>query len=160
MASISPVPFLQFIDANGNPLAGGKLYTYAAGTTTPLATYTTNAGTVSNTNPVILDSAGRASVWLSSSPYKFVLYDSTNVLVYTTDNISNAGAGVMQPAVVATAGQTVFTVLPYAMGGSAIVAVNGLTEEYNVAYTETSNTTITFVSPGLSVGDRVTVRSI
>jgi len=160
MASISPVPFLQFIDANGVPLAGGKLYTYAAGTTTPLATYTAYAGTVSNANPVILDSAGRASVWLGGGSYKFVLKDSTNVLVYTTDNISNSGAGAMQPAVVATQGQTVFTVLPYIMGGSTIVAVNGLTEEYNVAYTETNSTTITFVSPGLSVGDRVTVRSI
>jgi hypothetical protein len=160
MATISPVPFLQFFDANGDPLSGGKLYTYVAGTTTPLATYTTYAGTVSNANPVIMDSAGRASVWLGVDSYKFVLKDSTDVLVYTTDNIVNSGIESMQPAVVATAGQTVFTVLPYTMGGSAIVAVNGLTEEYNVAYTETNSTTITFVSPGLSVGDRVTVRSI
>ena len=159
MATISPVPFLQFVDANGDPLAGGKLYTYAAGTTTPLATYTTNAGNIANANPVILDSAGRASVWLAAGVYKFVLTDSTDVLSYTTDNIAGT-YGSMQPAVVATQGQTVFTVLPYTMGGSAIVAVNGLTEEYNVAYTETNSTTITFVSPGLSVGDRVTVRSI
>ena len=159
MAAISPVPFLQFIDANGNPLSGGKLYTYAAGTTTPLATYTTSAGTITNANPVILDSAGRASVWLAAGVYKFVLKDSTDVLVYTTDNITGTYGG-MQPAVVATQGQTVFTVLAYTMGGSTIVAVNGLTEEYNVAYTETNSTTITFVSPGLSVGDRVTVRSI
>jgi hypothetical protein len=160
MANISPVPFLQFIDANGNPLSGGKLYTYVAGTTTPLATYTTNAGNIANTNPVILDAAGRASVWLGAGSYKFVLKDSSDVLIYTTDNIVNAGLGPMQPAVVATLGQTVFTVLPYTMGGSAIVAVNGLTEEYNVAYVETNSTTITFVAPGLSFGDRVTVRSI
>lgn len=160
MANISPVPFLQFIDANGNPLSGGKLYTYVAGTTTPLATYTTYAGNIANTNPVILDSAGRASVWLGAGSYKFVLKDSSDVLIYTTDNIVNAGLGPMQPAVVATLGQTVFTVLPYTMGGSAIVAVNGLTEEYNVAYVETNSTTITFVAPGLSSGDRVTVRSI
>ena len=159
MAAISPVPFLQFFDANGIPLAGGKLYTYAAGTTTPLDTYTTNSGGTANANPVILDSAGRASVWLGAAMYKFVLKTSVDVLVYTTDNIVGYYGG-MQPAVVATAGQTVFTVQPYTTGGSAIVAVNGLTEEYNVAYTETNSTTITFVSPGLSVGDRVTVRSI
>jgi hypothetical protein len=159
MATISPVPFLQFFDANGAPLAGGKLYTYAAGTTTPLATYTTNTGNISNANPVILDSAGRASVWLGAGSYKFVLKASTDVLVYTTDNIVNAGAGTMQPAVVATQGQTVFTVLPYTMGGSAIVTRNGLVQEYNVDYTETNSTTITFAT-GLSAGDRVTVRSV
>ena len=158
MATISPVPFLQFIDANGAPLAGGKLYTYAAGTTTPLATYTTYAGTVSNANPVILDSAGRASVWLGAGSYKFVLKDSTDVLVYTTDNIVNSGPGTMQPAVVATQGQTGFTVLPYTMGGSTIVTRNGLVQEYNMDYTETNSTTITFAT-GLSAGDRVTVRS-
>jgi hypothetical protein len=160
MATISPVPFLQFIDANGVPLAGGKLYTYVAGTTTPLATYTAYAGTTPNANPVILDSAGRASVWLGAGSYKFILKDSTDVLVYTTDNIVNAGSGTMQPAVVATQGQTVVTVLPYTMGGSAIVARNGLVQEYNVDYAETNNTTITFVAPGLSAGDRITVRSI
>jgi len=158
MATISPVPFLQFIDANGAPLAGGKLYTYEAGTTTPLATYTTNAGNIANANPVILDSAGRASVWLATGMYKFVLKDSTDVLSYTTDNISGT-YGAMQPAVVATQGQTVFTVLPYTMGGSTIVARNGLVQEYNVDYTETNSTTITFAT-GLSAGDRVTVRSI
>jgi len=158
MATISPVPFLQFIDANGAPLAGGKLYTYEAGTTTPLATYTTNAGNIANANPVILDSAGRASVWLATGMYKFVLKDSTDVLSYTTDNISGT-YGAMQPAVVATQGQTVFTVLPYTTGGSAIVARNGLVQEYNVDYTETNSTTITFAT-GLSAGDRVTVRSI
>ena len=160
MANISPVPFLAFFDSNGNPLSGGKLYTYVAGTTTPLSTYTTNAGNIANANPVIMDAAGRASVWLGAGSYKFVLKDANDVLIYTTDNINNTSLGTMQPAVVATAGQTVFTVLPYTTGGSAIVAVNGLTEEYNVAYTETNSTTITFVSPGLAAGDRVTVRSI
>ena len=158
MAAISPVPFLQFVDANGAPLAGGKLYTYAAGTTTPLATYTTVSGATPNSNPVILDSAGRASVWLGGSSYKFVLKTSADVLSYTTDNIAGT-YGTAQAAVIATAGQTVVTVGLYVMGGSAIVTVNGLTQEYNVSYTETNTTTITIAS-GLSVGDRVIVRSM
>ncbi len=57
--------FNQFLDDNGDPLAGGKLYSYEAGTSTPLATYTDVTGSVANSNPVILDSGGRASVWIS-----------------------------------------------------------------------------------------------
>jgi hypothetical protein len=88
MAAISPTPKLQFFDANGNPLAGGKLYTYAAGTTTPLATYTDAGGLTPNANPVILDSRGEASVWLGTSAYKFRLTTATNVDVWTVDDIT------------------------------------------------------------------------
>ena len=86
-ATLSPAPKLQFFDANGNPLVGGKLYSYAAGTTTPLATYANYNGSISNTNPVILDSRGEANVWLSSSYYKLKLVDSSDVEIWTVDNI-------------------------------------------------------------------------
>lgn len=86
-ATLSPSPKLQFFDANGNPLVGGKLYSYAAGTTTPLATYADYDGTTTNTNPVILDSRGEADVWLSSSYYKLKLTDSNNVEIWTVDHI-------------------------------------------------------------------------
>jgi hypothetical protein len=87
MTALATPPKLQFLDANGAPLVGGKLYTYAAGTTTPLATYTDFGGGTPNANPVILDSRGEASVWLGTALYKMALYDSTNVLVWTVDNI-------------------------------------------------------------------------
>ena len=86
-ATLSPSPKLQFFDANGNPLVGGKLYSYAAGTTTPLATYADYNGSTTNTNPVILDSRGEADVWLSSSYYKLKLTDSNNVEIWTVDHI-------------------------------------------------------------------------
>lgn len=86
-ATLSPSPKLQFFDANGNPLVGGKLYSYAAGTTTPLATYADYDGSTTNTNPVILDSRGEADVWLSSSYYKLKLTDSNNVEIWTVDHI-------------------------------------------------------------------------
>lgn len=89
-ASLSSVPKLQFFDANGNPLVGGKLYTYAAGTTTPLATYTDSSAGTPNTNPIILNSRGEANVWLSNTTYKFVLKTSADVEIWTVDNISNA----------------------------------------------------------------------
>jgi hypothetical protein len=88
--NLSSVPKLQFFDANGNPLVGGKLFTYAAGTTTPLATYTDSTGVTPNTNPIILDSRGEANVWLDATQYKFELKTSADALIWTVDNISNA----------------------------------------------------------------------
>jgi len=85
---ISPQPKLQFLDNNGVPLSGGKVYTYAAGTTTPLTTYTDYTGNTANSNPVILDSRGECSIWLGTSSYKFKLATSTDVEVWTVDNIS------------------------------------------------------------------------
>lgn len=90
MAAIAPQPKLQFFDANGNPLAGGKLYSYAAGTTTPLATYTDSTGGSANPNPIILDSRGEASVWLGSALYKLRLDSAASVNIWTVDNIGGA----------------------------------------------------------------------
>ncbi len=92
MATIAPVFKFQFLDGNGNPLTAGKLYTYQAGTTTPYATYTTAAGSVLNTNPIILDSAGRADIFLTAGAgYKFVLTNASDVTQYTVDNITAPG---------------------------------------------------------------------
>tara|TARA_R110000868_G_scaffold74430_2_gene215280 strand:+ start:1418 stop:3490 length:2073 start_codon:yes stop_codon:yes gene_type:complete len=83
----------QFFDNNGIPLAGGLIYTYAAGTTTPQATYTTSAGSIANANPIVLDSAGRVpnEVWMTSGlTYKFVLKTSVGVQIGSYDNIPAA----------------------------------------------------------------------
>jgi hypothetical protein len=91
--NLSPVggAAAQFLDNNGNPLTGGKLFTYAAGTTTPQATFTTFAGNVAHANPIILDAAGRVpggEIWLTvGANYKFSLFTSANVLIATWDNI-------------------------------------------------------------------------
>lgn len=78
-------------DADGDPLSGGKLYAYAAGTSTPQATYTTRAGDIANTNPVVLDANGEADVWLSPGVnYRLVLKDSSDVIQNTVDNFGNA----------------------------------------------------------------------
>jgi hypothetical protein len=103
----------QFCDLNGNPLSGGKLYTYAAGGTTPAVTYTTSAGTpgTENANPIILDSAGRVpqQIWLpNGTSYKFVLTTSTDVPVWTKDNIPGifADTALSALSVAYTAGYT------------------------------------------------------
>lgn len=64
MASLSPSAKQQFLTNAGAPAAGYSLYTYATGTTTPLATYTDKAGSVVNTNPIVLDARGEAIVYL------------------------------------------------------------------------------------------------
>src|SRR6185295_15748501 len=81
----------QFFDNNGIPLAGGLIYTYFAGTTTPLATFTDNTGLIGNTNPIVLDAAGRPphQIWIqNNTPAKFIINSSTNVTIRTEDNIS------------------------------------------------------------------------
>ena len=93
----------QFFDNNGVILTGGKLYSYAAGTTTPQTTYTSASGSTAHTNPIILNSAGRVAtgeIWLTAgNNYKFALYTSTDVLIATYDNITGInGTGIASNA--------------------------------------------------------------
>jgi hypothetical protein len=93
MASVLLSPYgngQQFFDNNGVPLAGGLIYTYQAGSSTPLVTYTDNGGTIANANPIVLDASGRTpqEIWLLTGfSYKFILRDSDGVLIQTLDNI-------------------------------------------------------------------------
>ena len=91
-ATLSPPPKLQFFTAGGIPLVGGHLYTYAAGTVTPLATYTDASGTTQNPVDIVLDARGEApnGVWLNGASYKFVLAsaDAPAVAIWTVDNVN------------------------------------------------------------------------
>lgn len=85
----------QFFDNNGVPLSGGKIYTYEAGTSTPLATYTSSLGNTAHTNPIVLDSAGRVpsggEIWNNYAyPYKFIVKTSTEVTISTFDNVGGS----------------------------------------------------------------------
>jgi hypothetical protein len=93
--SLSPIAGAgwQFFDNNGVILSGGKLYTYAAGTTTPQTTYSSISGSTPNANPIVLDAAGRVSgsneVWLTDgAAYKFVLKTNIDVQLWSVDSIS------------------------------------------------------------------------
>src|ERR1039458_9140980 len=95
VASAPPLHF-QFFDSNGVPLANGKLYTYAAGTTTPLNTYVDASGTVQNPDPILLDASGSPSngsvqtgIFLANLSYKFVAYNVGNVFQWSVDNVSS-----------------------------------------------------------------------
>jgi hypothetical protein len=84
----------QLFDDSGNVLTGGKIYTYEAGTTTPLTTYTSSAGNIAHPNPIILNAAGRVptgEIWLDYSYlYKFVVTTSADVLIATYDNVGGS----------------------------------------------------------------------
>ena len=137
----------QFFTNSGVILSGGKLYTYAAGTTTPQPTYTSSSGNTAHQHPIELDSAGRVpggEIWLTAAPYKFALYTSTNVLIATYDNISGIGAAEYQvQRFVGTGSQTVFTLSSASLGENfTLVYINGVYQQKNT-YT-VSGTTLTF----------------
>jgi len=97
-ANLMPWPLAKFYYPGTNlPLVGGKVYTYIAGTSTPLATYPTPAATpgTENTNPIILDVNGEASIYLTNgSSYKINVTTSTDVQIpnYPIDNIIGPNA--------------------------------------------------------------------
>ena len=133
--SLSPTPKLQFFDLNGAPLSGGLLYTYAAGTTTPLTTYTDSTGVSANTNPIVLDSRGEANVWLGAAIYKFALYTSVGVLIWTVDNINGS---TFASNATGDGTTTAFSVV----NGFTAIYINGVYQNRNT-YTVTSGT-VTF----------------
>jgi hypothetical protein len=137
----------QFFTNSGVILSGGKLYTYASGTTTPKTSYTSSSGVTAHTNPIILDSAGRVpggEIWILPSPYKFSLYTSNNVLIATYDNIFGVGAAAFQvDNFTGTGLQTVFTLSNVSQGENfTFVYINGVYQQKNTY--AVSGVTLTF----------------
>jgi hypothetical protein len=168
--SVTPSPIggfaAQFFDNNGVILSGGKIYTYAAGTTTPQASYTSASGTTPHSNPIILDSAGRVpggEIWLTDGlVYKFVIETSTGILLGTYDNITGVNSNfvnytVQEEVITATAGQTVFNLstINYTPGTNSLtVYIDGVNQYVGDSYLETDSDTVTFTS-GVHVGGEV-----
>lgn len=100
MATANLVPFFnaQFIDDTGVPLASGKLFTYISGTTTNQVTYQDQGEVATNTNPIILDAAGRCNLWVAPAlVYTFKLTRADNTVLKTWDNVAGAA---LAPSVV------------------------------------------------------------
>ena len=103
---LSPIgnSMTPFLGLDTLPLGGGLLYTYQAGSTTALATYTGVDGLIPCANPIVLGANGipATEIWLSSTnAYKFVLANSSNVTLYTYDNMSgipSAGSVINVPS--------------------------------------------------------------
>jgi len=107
----APSPVFTGLDSNGDPVAAGLLFTYLAGTSTKVATYTDVDLSSANTNPIVLDSAGRATIFLDQGvSYKFVLAPSTDTdpptsPIWTRDNIQGVPASELLATITGTAGE-------------------------------------------------------
>src|SRR5277367_860499 len=86
---LPPVFTPQFFYPNGQPLAGGLLYSYQAGTSIPAPTYTDSTGLTVNANPIVLNSRGECSLWIPINTFlKFTLADPSNNTIWTRDQTS------------------------------------------------------------------------
>jgi hypothetical protein len=126
----------QFFDNNGVILTGGLVYTYAAGTTTPQVAYTTSAGNVAHTNPIVLDSAGRVAsggeIWLTDAvAYKFVLKTSAAVTIGTYDNVTGNASGIYA-AFAASSGSSLVGFIQAGAGAVATTAQTKMREAISV----------------------------
>lgn len=157
--TLAPVLKQHFDDNNGAPLSGGKLFTYAAGTTTKLATYTDSTGGTSNVNPVILNSRGECDLWLSPSFYRFVLSPPTDTdpptnPIWTVDDVNGAGGGSAQAsniaglkAIVGTSGASALVQGYYTAGDGG-----GGLYFWNATSTATDNGGTIIQATGVSTG--------
>jgi len=119
--TLSPVGRQYFTDSNGDPLSGGKVYTYQAGTSTPATTYSDVDLLVANANPIILDAAGRCVIYLASSSYKYVVYTSADSLIWSQDNIASVASQAVLGEV-------------FSFGGDSATPVTGTTYPSGATY--------------------------
>lgn len=89
MATLMPEGKQSFTDNAGNPLVGGKVWTYNSGTSTPRPTYQDAAGLVPNTNPVILDARGEATIFWDGV-YTVVLMTASDVPLWTVNGAASS----------------------------------------------------------------------
>lgn len=157
MAVLAPEPKAQFFAADGTPLVGGKVYTYAAGTTTPLSTFTDASALTPNTNPIILDARGECNLWFATATsYKVILKDENDVLQWSVDNIATYGTIASQNSNnVTITGGTITGVtatfnLTGDVSGNAGTVTNGV---YLTATQTLTNKTITGLASASTVND-------
>ncbi len=131
MASIAPVAPQQYFDNNGNPLSGGKVYTYDAGTTTPRLTWSDINETVPNANPIILDAAGRANIYWRGI-YKIEVRTSADVLVSTFDNYNVENATTILSTIAGPGGASLIGFIQAATGAVSHNVQEKLSERVSV----------------------------
>jgi hypothetical protein len=138
-----PWPKACFYDGNGAVLAGGKLFAYAAGTSTPQAMYADSTGTIQLTNPATLDAGGCLSIWIGPLTYKFKLTDSSLAQIWTVDNVSDVG-------------QLAYTKFVYLLpaGGATQTIVGALGAKYFIgtqAHTTSTGVRVSLLDPSFTL---------
>lgn len=120
---IATSPRHKFFDNNGNPAVDYLLYTYAAGTTTPIVTHQDQAQSSANTNPIVLDANGECLLWLATGQeYKFVLKTPGGSTIRTTDDISGADVSGLRADLASTATGKGADLVGYLPAGAGAVA--------------------------------------
>ena len=164
----SPVPVVQYLDQNGKPLSGAFICSFAGGTSTPQATYTDSTASTQNTNPIVLDVYGRASIWLKQQSYKLVLYvggngacPGTGAVQWSSDNIwaifqqvnslnSLIGtvtlAGTANQVIITPSGNTLTFTLPQSIATTS-----------NVTFANIAGTKLNMTAGPLTIGGTYTV---
>lgn len=144
----------QFFDNIGNPLNGGKIYTYVATTTTPLVAYTDSTGGVAHSNPIVLDSAGRVpaggEIWLNYAyKYKFIINTSAGALVGTYDNVGGSfNASPVIANFTGTGSQTAFNLVSSpASEDTTEIYINGVYQQKNTYSVATNVVTFSQAPP-------------
>ena len=138
---VAPAPKFLAFDASGNPCSSCRLYAYLAGTTTPTDTYTSSTLGTPNTNPVVLDSAGRATVFINPSiAMKFTLKTAADVDIYTVDNVVGPFAGVISATAANTRGIQISRAS--ADAGMSIASTGGSGKTYGIVSTTTGTLVI------------------
>lgn len=158
MANALQVDFLAagITDTNGNPLNGGKVYTYEAGTTTPKTCWTAADKSAAATNPVILNARGQAALYADGN-YKFVIKDASDNAIITLDNMHYVLVTALDRAIKAITGNYVVedeydVIFGNAAGGNIIVtlptAVGNDGRELIIKKTDSSAFTVTIDGAG------------
>ena len=120
--TIATIPKYQFLDSLGVPLVNGTITTYLTGTTTLTSTWQDQAQLSLNTNPIVLDARGEATLWLDSSiVYKFVLANEAGAIQWTQENISgtNSGSIILRADLAASSGSSIVGFLQSGAGAVA-----------------------------------------
>lgn len=164
--TIMPNPKFTAFDNNGLIVASAKLCTYSAGTTTPLSTYSDSALQIANTNPVIMDIAGRATVYLSATSYKFTLLTagtdltcSTGTQLWSQDNISAVPTVAGNVDVPGTAGQNILAgqTVYLSDGSGGNIAGQWFKADNTQTYSSTTNP-VGFATTAINTGAIGTIR--